>query len=82
MHVKMLKYYKIVLLKKCGPQILLCLFFVLTHYVETIKYLVCNRYVQLTRWPSSNAPDCSAIGPVRLPALTMLLRLLFVLLLL
>jgi len=24
-----------------------------THYIETVKQLYINRYVQLTRWPSS-----------------------------
>ena len=44
----MLKYYR----KTSG---LVC--YVSTQYVETVKELDFNRYVQLTWWPRGNTPD-------------------------
>jgi len=48
------------LLKKCGPKIVASFVYVSTHYVETVKEIDCNRYVQLTWWPRGYASDCSA----------------------
>jgi len=33
------------------------------HYVETVKQLDFNHYVQFTRLPTDNTPDCCARGP-------------------
>ena len=34
--------------------------YVSTHYVETVKKLDLNRYVQLSRWSRGNASECGA----------------------
>jgi len=54
----MLKYYK-----KVRPANLALFVYVSTHCVELVKQIDFNRYVQLTRWPTSNTPDCGARGP-------------------
>jgi len=54
---------KMHLLKMSGPQIWLCLFYVSTHCVETVKWLDYNRYCQLTRSCSGNASALGARGP-------------------
>jgi len=40
---------------------IVCLFF--DHYVETVKYLDFNPYVQLSKWSRGNASDWGARGP-------------------
>jgi len=56
MHVKI--FQKKRLLKKCGLQILLCLFLFLF-----LKSGTFNQYVQLTRWSRGNASHCDERGP-------------------
>ena len=49
--------------ERCGPKKIgiVCLY--VDHYVETVKYLDFNLYVQLSRWSRGNASDWGSRGP-------------------
>jgi len=49
---------------KVGPANLALCVYMFTHYVEIVKHLDFNRYVQLTRWSGGSSPDCEARGPL------------------
>ena len=49
------------MLKKCGPQIRLCLFMFRPITLKQLNSL--TWYVQLTLWPRGYSPDCGARGP-------------------
>ena len=59
----LLKYSeKTDLVENVWPANLRWFVYVSTNYVETIKKLDSNRYVQLSRWSRVNATECGARG--------------------
>jgi len=61
MHVKILQ--KNVFVENVWPANLALFVYVLTHCIETFKWLDYNRYSLLTRWCSGNAPALGVRGP-------------------
>ena len=54
---------KNVFVENVWPANLALFVYVSTHCVETVKWLDCNRYCQLTRWCSGNVSALGARGP-------------------